>query len=72
MLQQETTTDVETACRALGIGRTLGFQLARERGELCAGVPVIRVGRLWKVPTRSLLNVLGYVDEAPVCAKAAE
>ncbi len=51
---------VEEACRYLNIGRTLGFQLARERGELCEGVKVLRVGRLLKVPVKPLLSALGY------------
>jgi hypothetical protein len=59
-LEQESVTSVETACQALGIGRTLGYQLARERGELAEGVKVLRVGRTLKVPTRQLLAVLGY------------
>lgn len=62
-LRQETTTDIETACAALGVGRTLGYQLARERGELVEGVRVLRVGRMLKVPTRPLLAVLGYLEE---------
>lgn len=63
-LQQDTVTTVEIACDALGIGRTLGYQLARERGELAEGVRVIRVGRLLKVSTRQLAVVLGY-EAAP-------
>ncbi|MBN1460974.1 MAG: hypothetical protein JXA57_15690 [Armatimonadetes bacterium] len=59
-LEQQTVTTVETACEALGIGRTLGYQLARERGELAEGVKVLRVGSRLKVPTRQLLVVLGY------------
>jgi hypothetical protein len=66
-LREQTVTDVETACRALSIGRTLGFQLARERGELCEGVEVIRVGRLLKVPTKPLLSALGYSLEPCEC-----
>lgn len=62
-LQQETVTTIEIACDALGIGRTLGYQLARERGELAEGVKVLRVGRMLKVPTRPLLVVLGYGEE---------
>lgn len=58
-LEQETVTTVEIACDALGIGRTLGYQLARERGELAQGVKVLRVGRMLKVPTRPLLSALG-------------
>lgn len=62
-LERQTVTTVEVACDALGIGRTLGYERARDHGELCEGVRVIRVGRLLKVPTRSLLDVLGYLDE---------
>lgn len=62
-LQRETVTTVEVACDALGIGRTLGYQLARERSELCEGVKVLRVGRLLKVSTRQLANALGCGEE---------
>ena len=67
-LQRDCVTTVEIACDALGIGRTLGYQLARERGELAEGVRVIRVGRLLKVSTRQLAAVLGYGEEAHVGA----
>ena len=58
-LQREPTTTVERACVALKVGRTLGYQLARQRGLLCEGVPVLRVGRLLRVPTAPLLAALG-------------
>jgi hypothetical protein len=58
----ETVTTVELAAAACGMGRTLAYRLARETGELCPGVPVLRVGRTFKVPTRPLLAVLGYRD----------
>jgi hypothetical protein len=72
-LQASTVTTVEIACDALGIGRTLGYQLARERGELCEGVPCLRVGRMLKVPTRPLILALGGGEEAHECecARAA-
>jgi hypothetical protein len=69
-LQQDTVTTVELAGAALGQGRTLAYRLAREQGQLCEGVRVIRVGRMLKVPTRPLLAVLGYGEEAHVCACA--
>ncbi|HZK48998.1 MAG TPA: DNA-binding protein [Thermoleophilia bacterium] len=59
-LRQSTVTTIELASHALSIGRTLGYQLARERGELAEGVRVLRVGRKLVVPTRPLLAVLGY------------
>lgn len=59
-LRERTVTDPETAIRALGCGRTLGYRLLREHGELAEGVKAIRVGRTWKIPTRPLLVALGY------------
>ncbi len=52
------TIGVEEAGRALGVGRTLSYRLARQ-GQLTSGVPVIRVGKLLRVPTRALDRVLG-------------
>ena len=63
-LAQETVTTVERAGAALGQHRTLAYRLAREEGQLCEGVKVLRVGRMLKVPTRPLLTVLGYGGEA--------
>jgi predicted DNA-binding transcriptional regulator AlpA len=48
--------DVPTAASMLGIGRTLAYHLVRT-GQW--PTPLIRVGRLIKVPTRPLLE---YVD----------
>jgi hypothetical protein len=59
---------VEQACRAIGCGRTLGYELARTTGQLAEGLRVLRVGRCLKVPTRPLLELLGYreTDQSPV------
>jgi excisionase family DNA binding protein len=48
--------DLPEAARLLGIGRTLAYQLVRD-GRW--PTPVVRVGRLIKVPTRPLLEFLG-------------
>jgi hypothetical protein len=61
--------NVPTAGRALGMGSTLAYELAK------AGtfpVPVLKVGRLYKVPRAGLLEVLGIPDmrEAGVDAPA--
>jgi hypothetical protein len=61
-LGNQTVTTVERAADALGIGRTLAYQLAREEGRLCDGVRVLRVGRLLKVPCRDILRALGYLE----------
>jgi len=38
------TYTVPEAARRIGIGRTTAYRLAREKGELLPGVPVIQVG----------------------------
>jgi hypothetical protein len=49
-------TDLVTAGRALGLGRTRAYELARAGQFPC---PVLRVGKTWHVPTAGLLTVLG-------------
>lgn len=61
-LRGQTVTDLAVAADLLGIRRTLSYRLARERGELCEGVRLIRVGSLWKCPVRPLLAVLGLEE----------
>lgn len=49
-------TDLVTAGRALGMGRTKAYELARAGEFPC---PVIRVGKSYLVPTAGLLTLLG-------------
>ena len=49
-------TDLVTAGRALGLGRTKAYELARAGQFPC---PVIRAGSAWRVPTAGLLAILG-------------
>ena len=49
-------TDLVTAGRALGLGRTKAYDLARTGQFPC---PVIRAGKAWLVPTAGLLALLG-------------
>jgi hypothetical protein len=49
-------TDLVTAGRALGIGRTRAYELARTGQFPC---PVIRAGSTWRVPVAGLLAVPG-------------
>ncbi|MPZ79643.1 MAG: helix-turn-helix domain-containing protein [Actinophytocola sp.] len=51
-----TVLDLVTAARALGIGRTTAYELARRDRFPC---PLIRVGGGYRVPTAGLLRVLG-------------
>ncbi len=53
--------DLVTAARALGLGRTLAHDLAR-RGEF--PVPVLRAGRLYRVATARVLELLA-IDTEP-------
>jgi predicted DNA-binding transcriptional regulator AlpA len=48
--------DLPTAARLLGVGRTAAYQLVREDQW---PTPVIRVGKLIRVPTAPLLELLG-------------
>jgi hypothetical protein len=55
-------TDLETAARALGIGRTTAYRLARD-GQF--PVPVIRAGSSWRVPVPGLRAALGLPPAGP-------
>jgi hypothetical protein len=57
----EPTIGMDRACRLLGIGRNLGYELAG-RGEF--PVPVIRCGKLFRVPTAALVALLAGTDAA--------
>jgi hypothetical protein len=48
--------DVPTAGRALGIGETLAYELAKNNEFPCK---VLRLGRLYRIPRAGLLEVLG-------------
>ena len=54
-----TVVDVVTAGRALGLGRTKAYQLARAGQFPCR---VIRSGKAYLVPTAELLALLGLSD----------
>src|SRR5262249_39389194 len=56
--EDEPTIDVRRAGRLLGIEQTPAYKHA-QRGELVPGVPVIKIGRQYRVPTAPLLRVLG-------------
>lgn len=47
------------ACRALNIGKTKGYQLARSQDF---PVPVIPVGNSFRVPRAAILEKLGILD----------
>ncbi|WP_104524091.1 helix-turn-helix transcriptional regulator [Blastococcus atacamensis] len=56
LLALPATTDLVTAAKALGIGRTTAYQLART-GEF--PVPVLRLGTRYRVVSSGLLAALG-------------
>ena len=51
--------DLPTAARLLGVGRSSAYELVRT-GQW--PTPVIRVGRLIRIPTAPLLAVLGLAE----------
>jgi hypothetical protein len=60
LLALPVTVDIGTAARALGLGRSTGYELARRYEFPCR---VLRVGSSYRVPTEDLLRVLGVVPE---------
>ncbi len=64
LLALPVTLDIPTAARALGLGRSTAYELAR-RGEFPCRI--LRIGSSYRVPTADLLRVLGIEPgEEPV------
>jgi hypothetical protein len=61
-LRASATVDLMTAARALGLGRTKAYDLARRDEFPCR---VIRIGDTYRVPTPGLLELLGLEPEQP-------
>lgn len=61
--------DMTTAARALGLGRSTAYELARRGQFPCR---VLRIGSSYRVPTADLLRVLGIdLGEQPAPPPAA-
>ncbi|MCP3758368.1 hypothetical protein NLX94_26245 [Streptomyces sp. TBY4] len=56
LLALPVSVDLETGNRALGIGRSKGYELAKRNQYPCK---VLRVGNGYRVVTADLLNLLG-------------
>lgn len=61
-LRATTTVNLATAARALGLGRTKAYALARHDQFPCR---VIRIGDTYRIPTAGLLELLGVTAEEP-------
>jgi hypothetical protein len=61
LLALPVVVDVTTAARALGLGRSTAYELARRDEFPC---PVLRVGSSYRVPTAGLFRVLGIEPPA--------
>jgi hypothetical protein len=59
-LRATATVDLMTAARALGLGRTKAYELARRDEFPCR---VIRIGDSYRIPTPGLLELLGLSPE---------
>jgi excisionase family DNA binding protein len=55
------TVDVTTAARALGLGRSTAYELARRNEFPCR---VLRIGSTYRIPTADLLRTLGIEPPA--------
>jgi predicted DNA-binding transcriptional regulator AlpA len=58
LLALPVAVDLPTAARALGLGRSTAYELARRHEFPCR---VLQVGSSYRVPTAELLGVLGVV-----------
>jgi excisionase family DNA binding protein len=56
LLALPVTVDVATAARALGLGRSTAYELARSGEFPCR---ILRIRSSYRVPTAELLRVLG-------------
>ena len=54
-LRASATVDLMTAARALGLGRTKAYELAKREQFPCR---VIRIGEHYRIPTAGLLELL--------------
>ncbi|MGO8726141.1 MAG: DNA-binding protein [Streptosporangiaceae bacterium] len=61
-LRASATVDLMTAARALGLGRTKAYELARRDQFPCR---LIRIGDTYRIPTPGLLELLGVAPEEP-------
>lgn len=68
-LRATATVDLMTAARALGIGRTKAYELAKHDEFPCL---VIRVGEMYRIPTPGLLELLGAPAEDLRVAQGAD
>ena len=59
-LRTHPTVDLMTAAKALGLGRTKAYELARRDDFPCR---IIRIGDTYRVPTPGLLELLGVSGE---------
>jgi hypothetical protein len=62
--------DLETAGRALGIGRSKIYEMAK-KGELQQTIRVLKLGRAYRVVTADLYRVLGVPLDGGLMAPAA-
>lgn len=56
------TLDLRTAAAAMGMSLRTAYRVAVPDGELCAGVPILRVGGRYRVPTEPLRRTLGMTE----------
>lgn len=63
---ERVTVSVSQACSILGISKSTGHNAYKGTGELCPGLPVMKVGRRYVVSVFHLRAALGLPD--PECS----
>jgi predicted DNA-binding transcriptional regulator AlpA len=67
LLQLPAVVDLPVAARALGLGRSKAYDLAKTNRFPCE---VIRLGKSYRVPTAGLLRILGIAPHSNVTTPA--
>jgi excisionase family DNA binding protein len=62
LLALPAVVDITTAARALGLGRSTAYELARRDELPCR---VLRIGSSYRIPTADLLRILGIEPPIP-------
>ena len=65
------TVELRLAGRALGIGATTSYTRAAS-GELIPGVPVLKIGAKYRVPTVALRRALGLPPRGDAADRAID
>jgi len=58
------TMSIEKTCELLGVARSTAHYAIKTTGQIATGIPVVKVGGRYKVPTAGIRKCLGIKLEA--------